>query len=51
MMNVSDGMWYGILIISEIVILPYRIGNDIVERANKTYKDYKPGKPCRGYKD
>jgi hypothetical protein len=48
MMNAGDGLWYGILIISEVVILPYRVGNDIVERANKTYKQYKPGKPGRG---
>lgn len=47
-MNAPDGLWYGILIISEVVILPYRVGNDIVERANKTYKQYKPGKPGRG---
>ena len=51
MMNVPDGLWYGVLIISEIGLIPCRVGYDIVERANKTYKDYKPGKPCRGYKD
>jgi len=47
-MTVPDGMWYGILIITEIIIVPYRIGYDVVERANKTYKKYKPGKTVRG---
>jgi len=45
MMSVPDGLWYSVLIITEIIILPYRVGYDIVERANKTYKKYKPGKP------
>ena len=30
-MNVADGMWYSILIVSEVSIIPYRVGNDIVE--------------------
>jgi hypothetical protein len=41
MKSVPDAMWYGILIISEVIIIPCRIGYDIVERANKTYKKYK----------
>jgi hypothetical protein len=48
MMNAGDYLWYGILIVSEVIILPYRVGNDILERANKTYKQYKPGKQGRG---
>lgn len=44
MMTVPDGFWYGFLIINEVVIIPCRIGYDIVERANKTYNKYKPRK-------
>jgi hypothetical protein len=48
-MNVPDGLWYGTLIITETIIIPYRIGYDIIERANKTYKKYKPDKRSSGY--
>ena len=50
MMSVPDGLWYGALIITEIIIIPYRVGYDIVERANKTYNKYKPGRPSTGYR-
>jgi hypothetical protein len=43
MTSVPDGIWYGMLIISEVIVIPCRIGYDIVERANKTYNKYKPG--------
>jgi hypothetical protein len=43
MTSVPDGMWYGMLIISEVIVIQCRIGYDIVERANKTYNKYKPG--------
>jgi hypothetical protein len=43
MTSVPDGMWYGMLIISEVIVIPCRIGYDIVERTNKTYNKYKPG--------
>jgi hypothetical protein len=48
-MNVPDGLWYGALIISEIVFVPFRIGYDIVDRSNKTYNKYKPDKRSTGY--
>ena len=48
-MNVADGMWYSTLIVSEIFIIPFRVGNDIIERANKHYKKYKPGTKFTGY--
>jgi hypothetical protein len=51
MMNAGDYLWYGILIISEVVIIPVRVGYDVVERANKTYKKYKSGIPGRGLRD
>ena len=51
MMNDGDYLWYGILIISEVLILPARVGYDVVERANKTYKKYKPGNPGKGMRD
>jgi hypothetical protein len=51
MMNAGDYFWYGILIVSEVMILPARVGYDIVERANKTYKNYKPGTPGKGLRD
>ena len=50
MMNVPDGLWYGALIITETIIIPYRIGYDIIERANKTYRKYKPDRPFTGYR-
>jgi hypothetical protein len=48
-MNVADGMWYSILIVSEVFIILCRIGNDIIERANKNYKQYKPDNKFTGY--
>jgi hypothetical protein len=40
-MNFFDGLWYGTLIITETILLPYYEVADIVERANKNYKKYK----------
>lgn len=50
MMRVSDGIWYSALVITEIIIIPYRIGYDIVDRSNKTYKKYKPDRHSTGYR-
>jgi len=50
-MNTGDYLWYGVLIVSEVLILPLRVGYDVVERANKTYKNYKPGNQCTGLRD
>ena len=48
-MTVSDGIWYGALIITEIVFVPFRIGYDVIERANRTYNKYKNTRTSSGY--
>ena len=49
MMNVPHTIWYGGLIISEFVLLPCRVGYDIIERANRTYNKYKNTRTSSGY--
>uniref|UniRef100_A0A6C0LCE2 Uncharacterized protein n=1 Tax=viral metagenome TaxID=1070528 RepID=A0A6C0LCE2_9ZZZZ len=48
-MTVSDGIWYCALIITETISIPFRVGYDIIDRTNKTYKKYKPDRPFTGY--
>ena len=49
MMTVSDGIWYSALIITETISIPFRIGYDIIDRSNKTYRKFKPDRPFTGY--
>lgn len=49
MMTVSDGIWYGTLVITETISIPFRIGYDILDRANNTYRKFKPDRPFTGY--
>jgi hypothetical protein len=48
-MTVSDGIWYGALIITETISIPFRIGYDIIDRSNKTYNKYKNTRTSTGY--
>jgi hypothetical protein len=46
--TVGDGLWYGILIISETVALPYCLCQHVIEKANKQYQKYKPSRKFTG---
>ena len=46
--TVPDGLWYGSLIIVEIICIPYHILEDAMLRANKQYAQYKPGRKHTG---
>jgi len=40
--TINDGVWYGVLIIGETTLIPYRICENVIERANKHYRNSKP---------